>query len=57
MATRKAKPHQKPGLLFDVARVLSVGRERTTGQAVLRFRDERGRIVALAVGRRRCSTR
>ncbi len=47
MATRKAKSQRKPGLLIDVARVISVGRDRTTGQAVLRFRDERGRIVAL----------
>ena len=47
VATRKAKPQRKPGLLIDVARVISVGRDRTSGQAVLRFRDERGRIVAL----------
>ena len=37
----------KPGVLIDVARVISVGRDRTTGQAVLRFRDEQDRIVAL----------
>ena len=30
-----------------MARVISVGRDRTTGQAVLPFRDERGRIVAV----------
>ena len=47
MATRKPKPQRKPGLLIDVARVISVGRDRTTGQAVLPFRDERGRIVAV----------
>jgi hypothetical protein len=47
MATRKNAPTRKPGLLIDVARVLSVSRDRTTGQAVLRFRDERGRIVAV----------
>ena len=47
MATRKAKPQRKPGVLIEVARVISVGRDRSTGQAVLRFRDERGRIVAL----------
>ncbi len=27
------------------ARVVSVGRDRSTGQAVLRFRDEKGRLV------------
>ena len=32
---------------MNVARVISVGRDRTTGQAVLRFRDEQDRIVAL----------
>ncbi len=44
MATRTAR---KPGLLIDVARVISVGRDRSTGQAVLRFRDEKGRLVAV----------
>ena len=47
MATRKKLPRRKAGLLIDVARVISVGRDRTTGQAVLRFRDEQDRIVAL----------
>ena len=44
MATRTAR---KPGLLIDVARVISVGRDRSTGQAVLRFRDEKNRLVAV----------
>ncbi len=56
MATRKAKPQRKPGLLVDVARVVSVGRDRATGQVVLRFRDERGRIVALRMRRRQFQT-
>ena len=30
-----------------MARVISVGRDRTTGQAVLRFRDEQDRLVAV----------
>ena len=47
MATRKKLPRRKAGVLIDVARVISVGRDRTTGQAVLRFRDEQDRIVAL----------
>ena len=44
VATRTAR---KPGLLIDVARVISVGRDRSTGQVVLRFRDEKGRLVAV----------
>ncbi len=44
VATRTPR---KRGLLIDVARVISVGRDRTTGQAVLRFRDEKGRLVAV----------
>ncbi len=44
VATRTAR---KPGRPIDVARVISVGRDRSTGQAVLRFRDEKGRLVAV----------
>ena len=40
----------------DVARVISVGRDRTTGQAVLRFRDERNRIVAVRLRPRQFRT-
>ena len=47
MATRKKSHARRAGLLIDAARVISVGRDRSTGQAVLRFCDERGRIVAL----------
>ena len=47
MPTSKKPSPRTPGLLLDVARVLSVGRDRSTGQVVLRFRDERGRIVAV----------
>jgi hypothetical protein len=36
--------------------VISVGRDRTTGQVVLRFRAERGRIVALRMRRRQFQT-
>jgi hypothetical protein len=56
VATRKTKPQRKPGLLIDVARVISVGRDRSTGQAVLRFRDEGGRLVALRMRRRQFQT-
>ncbi len=41
---------------FDVARVLSIGRDRATGQAVPRFRDERGRIVAVRLRPRQFRT-
>ena len=44
MATQTQR---KSGLLIDVARVVSVGRDRSTGQAILRFRDEQGRLVAV----------
>ena len=47
MATRKAKPQRKPGLLIDVARFISASQDRSTGKVVFRFRDERGRIVAV----------
>ena len=33
MATRKKLPARKPGVLIDEARVISVGRDRTTGHA------------------------
>ncbi len=56
MATRKAKPQRKPGVLIDVARVLSVGRDRSTGRVVFRFRDEQGRLVALRMRRRQFQT-
>ena len=54
--TGKKPSTRKPGLLIDVASVLSVGRDRTTGQVVLRFRDERGRIVAVRLRRRQFRT-
>ena len=47
MATKKIPSRRTQGLLIDVARVLSVGRDRPTGGAVLRFRDEKGRLVAV----------
>ncbi len=56
VATRKAKPQRKPGVLIDVARFISASRDRSTGQVVLRFRDERGRLVALRMRRRQFQT-
>ena len=46
MATRKAKPPRKSGVLIDVARFISASQDRSTGKVVFRFRDERGRLVA-----------
>ena len=46
MATKKKPSRRSSGLLIDVARVVSVGHDRSTGQAILRFRDDRDRIVA-----------
>ncbi len=37
---------RKRNLLIDVARVVSVGRDRTPGGAVIRLRDQSGRMVA-----------
>ena len=47
LAIQKKSPTRKPGSLIDVARVIPVGRDRSTAQAVLRFRDEKGRLVAV----------
>jgi hypothetical protein len=56
VAARKAKARRKSGLLIDVARVISVGRDRSTGAVHLRFRDERGRIVAVRLRPRQFRT-
>ena len=47
---------RKPGLLIDVTRVISVGRNRSGGQVLLRFRDERDRIVAVRLRPRQFRT-
>ena len=56
MATRKTKPQRKPGVLIDVARFISASQDRSTGRVVFRFRDERGRLVALRMRRRQFQT-
>ena len=38
---------KKPVPPIDVARVVSVGRDRSTGKAVIRFWDQKGRLVAI----------
>jgi hypothetical protein len=45
MATQKKR---KPaGRLIDVARVLSIGQDRRTGEAILRFKHTKGSLVAV----------
>ena len=56
MGARKAKVPRKSGLLIDVARVLSVGRDRAAGTVHLRFRDKQGRIVAVRMRPRQLRT-
>ena len=56
VATRKAKPQRKPGLLIDVARFISASQDRSTGRVVFRFRDEQGRLVALRMRRQQFQT-
>jgi hypothetical protein len=56
VATRKAKPQRKPGVLIDVARFISASQDRTTGRVDFRFRYERGRIVALRMRRQQFQT-
>ncbi len=51
VATRKAKPQRKPGVLIDVARFISASQHRSTALLLA------SGLVALAVGRRRSSTR
>ena len=42
-----AKTPRPRGLTIDVTRVISVGRDRSGEQVLLRFRDDRDRIVAV----------
>jgi len=35
------------GRLIDVARVLSIGQDRKTGEAIIRFKDTKGSLVAV----------
>ncbi len=56
MATRKKSHARKAGVLIDVARFISASQDRSTGRVVFRFRDERGRLVALRMRRRQFQT-
>jgi hypothetical protein len=43
----KKRTRRKPsGQLIDVARVVSVGQDRETREAILQLRDTEGRLVA-----------
>ena len=41
------KPRRPTGRTYEIARVVSVGRDRETNGAVVTLRDEDGRIIAL----------
>ena len=47
---------RKTGIHIDVSRVISVGRDRSSGDALLRFRDRDGRIVAVRLRPRQFET-
>ena len=48
MAVRKKRIRRKPsGQLIDVARVVSVGQDRATQEAILQLRDTDGRLIAI----------
>ena len=54
MATQKKR--KLTGRLIDVARVVSVGQDRKTGEAILRFRETKGSLVALRLRPRQFRT-
>ena len=57
MATQKKRTRRKPaGRLIDVARVVSVGQDRKTGEAILKFKDTRGSLVAVRLRPRQFQT-
>ncbi len=57
MATQKKRTRRKPsGQLIDVSRVVSVGQDRASGEAILRFRDQDGRLVAVRLKPRQFGT-
>ena len=50
------KPRRPTGRTYDVARVISVGRDRETNGAVIRLKDEEGRTIALRLYQRQART-
>ncbi len=51
--TRRRKPS---GQLIDVARVVSVGQDRDTQEAILQLRDTDGRLIAIRLKPRQFGT-
>ena len=58
MAIRKKKrTRRKPsGQLIDVARVVSIGQDRETREAILQLRDTDGRLIAMRLKPRQFGT-
>ena len=51
-----AAPNNPRGRTHDIARVLSVGQDSKTGEAVLPLEDREGRTIALRLGAKRFAT-
>ena len=50
MPARKKTQRRTPyGRRIDVARIVSVGQDRDTGEAVIRLRDADGKLVAVCL--------
>ncbi len=50
------KPRRPAGRTYEIARVVSVGRDRETNGAVVTLRDEDGRMIALRLWQRQART-
>ncbi len=50
------KPRRPTGRTYEIARVVSVGRDRETGGAVVRVIDANGRMIALRLWQRQART-
>ena len=56
-AKKKIRHRQVPhGRRIEVARIVSVGQDRATGEAVIRLRDTDGKLVALCLPSRQFGT-
>ncbi len=56
-AKKKARRRQTlHGRRIDLARIVSLGQDRDTGEAVIRLRDADGRLVALCLPPRQFGT-
>ncbi len=57
MPARKKRTRREPsGQVIDVARVVSVGPDRDTQEAILRLRDTNGRLIAIRLKPRQLGT-